>query len=101
MERLLRVLKLAVVSKRTWLTTKAVLQALPYILDVTLLIGFATVVYTLIGAQVLAEAQQDPAFQNNLKTNFSSIKNAITTLFTLTTLNNYPNIILPYTHISL
>ena len=99
--RLLRVLKLAVVSKRTWLTTKAVLQALPYILDVTLLIGFATVVYALIGAQVLAEAQQDPAFQSDLEADFSSVEDAIATLFTLTTLSNYPGVMLPYTRVSL
>ena len=52
--RLIRVLKLAIVSKSTWHTAKAVLQALAYILDVTLLITVTIIIYALIGREVLA-----------------------------------------------
>ena len=49
-------IKLSVISKQSWRTVKAVIQSIPYIIDVTLLIVFMTVVYAVVGSQVLETA---------------------------------------------
>ncbi len=78
--RLVRVLKLRIVSKRTWHSVTAVLQSHSYIYDVTLLFCFAIIVYALIGQQVLAEALGDPSFTLDMEANFSFVEDAIVTL---------------------
>lgn len=70
---LIRVLKLSVVSKRTWHIAKAVVQAIAYILDVTLLITLTIIIYALIGREVLADAQADPNYNADIEADFSSL----------------------------
>ena len=96
----MRVFKLVVVSKRTWHTAKAVLQTLAYILDVTLLITLMIIIYALIGREVLSDAHSDPKYNADIEADFSSLEDTIATLFTLTTLSNYPGVMMPYIKLS-